>query len=103
MDGEDSEELNLGSDYNLIWCKVRTGILAEGTSDPRLKWKVDGKIEWKEYQQLVIEGFRGWEEHMEVYGWEGTKKVYNKSRNSGDIWAAEIGIGKKKLTAVSNV
>ena len=45
---------------------MRTGILEEGTSDPRLKWKVDGKIEWEEYQQLVIEGVRGWEEHMEV-------------------------------------
>ena len=43
MDGmmvEGSGELNLGSDHNLIWCEVRTGRLLEGTSDPRLKWKV---------------------------------------------------------------
>ena len=63
---EVSGELNLGSYHNLIWCEVRTGRLEEGTSDPRLKWKVDGKIEWNEYQQLVMEGFRGWEEHMAV-------------------------------------
>ena len=67
---EDSGELNLGSDHNLISCEVRTGRLEEGTSDPHLKWKVDGKIEWEEYQQLVEEGFRGWEEHMEVL-WMG--------------------------------
>ena len=63
---EDSGELNLGSDHNLIWCEVRTGRLEEGMSDPYLKWKVNGKIEWGEYQQLVIESFRGWEEHMGV-------------------------------------
>ena len=39
---EDSGELNLGSDLNLIWCEMRTGRLEEETSDPRLKWKVDG-------------------------------------------------------------
>ena len=50
---EDSGELNLGSDYNLIWCEVRKGGLAEGTSNTHLKWKFDGKIEWNEYQQLL--------------------------------------------------
>ena len=67
---EDSGELNLGSDHNLIWCEVRTGRLEEGTSAPRLKWMVDGKIERGEYQQLVIESFRGWEEHVEIL-WMG--------------------------------
>ena len=45
---EDCGELNLGSDYNLLWCEVRTGRLVEGMSDPCLKWKVDGKTEWDE-------------------------------------------------------
>ena len=39
---QDSGELNLGLDHNLIWCGVRTDRLEEGTSDPHLKWKVDG-------------------------------------------------------------
>ena len=63
----------------------RTGRLEEGTIDPCLKWKVDGNIEWEEYQQLVVEGFRGWEEYMEVLWMERTEKVYNKFGNSGDI------------------
>ena len=33
---EDSGEVNLGSDHNLIWCEIRTGRLEAGTSDPRL-------------------------------------------------------------------
>ena len=61
---------NSGSDHNLIWCVVRNGRLEEGMSAPPLKWKVNGKIEWKEDQQLVIECFRVWEEHMEVL-WMG--------------------------------
>ena len=56
---EESGELDLGSDHNLTWCEVRTGRLEEETIDPHLKWKVDGKIEWEERQQLVMEGFRG--------------------------------------------
>ena len=38
--------------------------MEEGMSDPCLKWKVDGKIEWERCQQFVIEGFEGWEEHI---------------------------------------
>ena len=34
---EDSGELYLGSDHNLIWCDVRTGRLEEGMSNPHLK------------------------------------------------------------------
>ena len=52
-------------DYNLIRCELRTGRLEEGTSNPRLKWKV----EWEEYQQLVSEEGT-WEEYMEVL-WMG--------------------------------
>ena len=94
-------ELNLGSDHNLIWCEVRTGKLEEGMSDPYLKLKVDGKIEWEEHQQLVIEGFREWEEHMEVV-WIGkyrdsVQQIWELWRHIVN-WAAEIGIGKKKLT-----
>ena len=57
-------------DQITIWCEVRTGKLEEGRSDPHLKLTVHDKIEWEEYQQLVIEGFRGWEEHKEVL-WMG--------------------------------
>ena len=34
---EDSGELNMESNHNLIWCEVRTGRLEEGTRDPHLK------------------------------------------------------------------
>ncbi len=67
---EDSGELNLGSNHNLIRCEVRTDRLEEGTSDPRLKWMVDGKIEWEGYQELMIEDFRRWAEHIAVL-WMG--------------------------------
>ena len=49
----------------------------------------------------MIEGFREWEEHLEVYGWGMTEKVYNKFGQAGRhivLWVAEIAIGKKKLT-----
>ena len=97
---EDSGELNLGSDHNLIWCEeVRTGRLEEGMSDPCLKWKVDGKIEWEEYQQLVMDSFRVWEEHLEVL-WMGKDRkctqIWELWRHIV-LWATEIGIGKKKL------
>ena len=52
------ESSNLGSDHIPIWCEVRTGRVEEGMSAPHLKWKVDGKIDREEYQQLVIEGVR---------------------------------------------
>ena len=97
---EDSGELNLRSDHNLIWCEVRTYRLEEGTSDPHLKWMIDGKIEWEKYQQLVIEDFRGWEEHMEVL-WMGTNR--ESVQQIWKLWrhivllAVVIGIGKKKL------
>ena len=97
-------ELNLGSDHNLIWCEVRTGRLEEGTSDPHLKWKFDGKIEWEEYQQLVIEGFRGCEEHMEVLWMKMDRKsvqqIWELWRHIVP-WEAEIGIEKKKLVTRS--
>ena len=35
-----------------------------------LKLKVDGKIEWEEYQQLMVEDLRGWEEYRAVL-WMG--------------------------------
>ena len=59
---------------------------------------VDCKIEWKEYQQLVIEDFRGWRKTWQDYGWKRTEKVSTKFWNSGDnvLWEAEIGIGKKQ-------
>ena len=80
---------------------MRTGRLEEGRSDLHLKSNVDGKIEWEEYQQLVMEGFRGREEHMEVL-WMG--KDRESVEQIWELWchivlqAAEIGIGKKKLT-----
>ena len=40
---EDSRELNLGSDHNLIWCEVRTGRLEDEMIAPYLKWKFDSK------------------------------------------------------------
>ena len=82
---EDSGKLNLGSDHNLIWCEVGTGRLEEGTSDPCLKWKVNSKNEWEEYQQLVIEGLEDGRNTWKYYGWEGTEKVYNIFGNHGDI------------------
>ena len=89
-----------GSDYNLIWCEVRTGFLEEGICDPSLKWKVDGKIKWEEYQQSVTEDFRGREEHMAgLWMGKGQRKC---TTNLGILetyvlWVAEIGTGKKKL------
>ena len=49
---------------------MRTGRLEEGRSSPRLKWKIDGKIEWEGYQQLVIGNVKGCKEHMAVL-WMG--------------------------------
>ena len=66
---EVSGEINLGSDHNLIWCEERRSRLEEGMSDPHWKWKADSRMKQEEYQQVMVEGFRGWEEYMEVYGW----------------------------------
>ena len=55
---EDSGKLDVGSDHNLIWSEV----IWERKEVRRIewyKWRVDGKLDWEEYQEAIEEVFMG--------------------------------------------
>ena len=75
---EDGGVNDLGSDHNLLWCKV----------DDRCyyKWRVDGKENWEGYRSAIESEFVGWEECMEsikkdVSGEECVEKIWENWRS----------------------
>ena len=98
---EDGGVNDLGSDHNLLWCKVKCR--APKVVDDRCyyKWRVDGKENWEGYRSAIESEFVGWEECMEsikkdVSGEECVEKIWENWR-SRVINAAYVGIGKKKV------
>ena len=64
------------------------------------KWRVDSKLDWKEYQEAVEEVFIGWEEEEkeleQELGGRIIEVVWNRWKEKV-IAAAEKGIGRKKV------
>lgn len=101
MQVEDSGDGDLGSDHNLVWCVVEY-------TDPKLvnnkchyKWRVDGKVDWDEYQCEIGNEFMNWEECLESIkenskGEECVEKVWEAWKGRV-INAALKGIGRKTV------
>lgn len=55
------------------------------------------KMDWENYQHLVIEGFRGWEEGMAqlLAGKDGEETASLGTMETDVLWASETGIGRR--------
>ena len=90
---EDSGKLDVGSDHNLIWSEVVR-------RRERYKWRLDGKLDWEEYQEAVEEVFIGWEEEVRELEQELGGGIVEEAGNRWKekvIAVAEKEIGRKKL------
>ena len=63
---EDSGNRDIGSDHNLIWGKVVLGRTEVEVRREWYKWRVDGRLVRKHYQEAVEEEFKGWEKDVRV-------------------------------------
>ena len=63
---EDSGNLDIESDHNLIWGEWVCGRTEVEVRRGRCKWRVDGRLVWEHYQEAIEEGFRGWEKEERV-------------------------------------
>ena len=100
MQIEDSERKEIGSDHNLLWCKVRPGNLEKVVFQDRYKWRIDGKCDWEEYQDAVMAEFTDWDtqlgekDHTKIEEQDGMSS--RKPGGSGrGISQALGGVGKK--------
>ena len=95
---EDSGKLDVGLDHNHIWSEIIWG-RREVRRRERYKCRVDGKLDWEEYQEAVEEAFIGWDEEVRELekglGGGIVKEVWSMWKV---IAAAEKGIGRKKVT-----
>ena len=57
---EDSGNLDIGSDHNLIWDEVVWGRTEVKVRREQFKWRVDGRLVWEHYQEAVKEESIGW-------------------------------------------
>ena len=58
----------------------------------RYKWRVDGRVDWNEYQSAI---------ECEFMGWEEVKRLESTLKDTEAVWvlrAASTGIGKKKVS-----
>ena len=58
---EDSGNLDIGSDHNLIWAEEVWDWTEVEVRREQYKWRVDGRLVRKHYQEPVKEEFIGWE------------------------------------------
>ena len=63
---EDSGNLDIGSDHNLIWSEVVWGLIEVEVRRERYKWRVDGRLGWEHYHEAVEEEFIVWEMEVRV-------------------------------------
>ncbi len=63
---EDSGNLDIGSDHNLIWNEVVWGRTEIEARREWYKWGVDGRLGWEHYQEAVEEEFIGWKKEVRV-------------------------------------
>ena len=67
----------------------------------RYKWRVNGKLDWEEYQETVEEVFVGWEEVVreleQEFGGGIIEEVWSRWKEKV-IAAAEKGIDRKWVT-----
>ena len=66
MEVEESGNLDIGSDHDLIWDEVVWGRTELEVRRERCKWRVDGRLVWEHHQEAVEEEFRGWEKAVRV-------------------------------------
>ena len=52
--------IDVGSDYNAIWMKLKLDGIPEKRKLIRYKWSVDGRSDWVEYRHAVEDQFKGW-------------------------------------------
>ena len=94
---EDRGIIDTGSDHNVIWCIFKAGVPKEEKSEERLKWRVDGRRSWEEFQEAVEEEFEGWEDCVRdlenrVEGGELSERIWGEWKKRVPA-AAESGIG----------
>ena len=71
----------------------------------RYKWRVDGRVDWNDYQNVIECEFMGWEEEVKML--ESTRKDTECVEAVWDSWkgkvlrAASMGIVKKKVSNVN--
>ena len=76
---------------------MRPGNLEKVVLQDRYKWRIGGKCNWEEYQDVVMADFADWDAQLELnQSLEGEELAW-ESWMKKVIIAAERGIGKKKI------